>query len=71
MDIRHFRYFLAVAQQRNFTRAAEVLGIAPPTLSRQVQDLEAELGVRLFVREQRQVSLTQAGEALLPRPRPR
>ena len=66
MDIRHFRYFLAVAQQRNFTRAAEVLGIAPPTLSRQVQDLEAELGVRLFVREQRQVSLTQAGEALLP-----
>ena len=66
MDIRHFRYFLAVAHQRNFTRAAEVLGIAPPTLSRQVQDLETELGVRLFVREQRQVSLTQAGQALLP-----
>ena len=66
MDIRHFRYFLAVAQHCNFTRAAEVLGIAPPTLSRQIQDLENALGVRLFVREQRQVSLTEAGLALLP-----
>lgn len=66
MDIRHFRYFLAVAQQRNFTRAAEVLGIAPPTLSRQIQDLETVLGVRLFIRQQRQVSLTEAGQALLP-----
>ncbi|WP_019408153.1 LysR family transcriptional regulator [Pseudomonas psychrophila] len=66
MDIRHFRYFLAVAQHCNFTRAAEVLGIAPPTLSRQIQDLENALGVRLFVREQRQVSLTEAGHALLP-----
>ena len=71
MDIRHFRYFLAVAQQRNFTRAAEVLGIAPPTLSRQVQDLEAELGVRLFVREQRQVSLTRPARRYCLRPRPR
>lgn len=66
MDIRHFRYFLAVAQQRNFTRAAETLGIAPPTLTRQIQDLEHALGVRLFVREQRQVRLTEAGLALLP-----
>lgn len=66
MDIRHFRYFLAVAQHCNFTRAAEVLGIAPPTLSRQIQDLENALGVRLFVREQRQVSLTEAGQALVP-----
>jgi len=66
MDIRHFRYFLAVARQGNFTRAAEVLGIAPPTLTRQIQDLEAALGVRLFVRQQRQVSLTEAGQALLP-----
>ena len=66
MEIRHFRYFLAVAQHCNFTRAAEVLGIAPPTLSRQIQDLENALGVRLFVREQRQVSLTEAGQALLP-----
>ena len=66
MDIRHFRYFLAVARQGNFTRAAEVLGIAPPTLTRQIQDLESALGVRLFVRQQRQVSLTEAGRALLP-----
>lgn len=66
MDIRHFRYFLAVAQQRHFSRAADVLGIAPPTLSRQIQDLETALGVRLFIRQQRQVSLTEAGQALLP-----
>ena len=66
MEIRHFRYFLAVARQRNFTRAAEQLGIAPPTLSRQIQDMETTLGTRLFVREQRQVSLTEAGLALLP-----
>ncbi|MDR9752560.1 LysR substrate-binding domain-containing protein [Pseudomonas sp. SZMC_28357] len=65
MDIRHFRYFLAVARQRNFTRAAEQLGIAPPTLSRQIQDLENELGTRLFLRQQRDVSLTEAGAALL------
>lgn len=66
MEIRHFRYFLAVARQRHFTRAAADLGIAPPTLSRQIQDLEAALGVRLFIREQRQVRLTEAGQALLP-----
>ncbi|MGY2255537.1 LysR family transcriptional regulator [Pseudomonas reactans] len=65
MDIRHFRYFLAVARQRNFTRAAEQLGIAPPTLSRQIQDMEAVLGTRLFIRQQREVSLTEAGAALL------
>jgi DNA-binding transcriptional LysR family regulator len=65
MDIRHFRYFLAVARQRNFTRAAEHLGIAPPTLSRQIQDMEAALGTRLFIRQQREVSLTEAGAALL------
>ena len=66
MDIRHFRYFLAVARQRNFTRAAEQLGIAPPTLSRQIQDMESELGTRLFNRHQRDVSLTEAGVALMP-----
>lgn len=65
MDIRHFRYFLAVARQRNFTRAAEQLGIAPPTLSRQIQDMETELGTRLFLRQQRDVSLTEAGAALM------
>lgn len=65
MEIRHFRYFLAVARQRSFTRAAEQLGIAPPTLSRQIQDMEASLGTRLFIRQQREVSLTEAGAALL------
>ena len=65
MDIRHFRYFLAVARQRNFTRAAEQLGIAPPTLTRQIQDMENELGTRLFVRQTREVSLTEAGAALV------
>lgn len=65
MDIRHFRYFLAVARHGNFTRAAEQLGIAPPTLTRQIQDMENELGTRLFVRQTREVSLTEAGTALL------
>ncbi|WP_130903424.1 MULTISPECIES: LysR family transcriptional regulator [unclassified Pseudomonas] len=65
MDIRHFRYFLAVARHRNFTRAAEQLGIAPPTLTRQIQDMEAELGARLFFRQSRDVSLTEAGAALV------
>jgi len=66
MEIRHFRYFLAVARQCNFTRAAEQLDIAPPTLSRQIQDMETALGTRLFLRGQREVSLTEAGAALLP-----
>lgn len=65
MDIRHFRYFLAVARHGNFTRAAEQLGIAPPTLTRQIQDMESELGTRLFVRQTREVSLTEAGAALM------
>ena len=64
MEIRHFRYFLAVAKHCHFTRAAEQLGIAPPTLTRQIQDLESALGTRLFVREQREVRLTDAGRAL-------
>ncbi|MFJ3486057.1 LysR family transcriptional regulator [Pseudomonas sp. NPDC090202] len=64
MEIRHFRYFLAVARHRHFTRAAEQLGIAPPTLTRQIQDLENALGTRLFVRETREVRLTEAGRAL-------
>ncbi|MGE7993449.1 LysR family transcriptional regulator [Pseudomonas sp. NPDC089554] len=64
MEIRHFRYFLSVARHGHFTRAAEQLGIAPPTLSRQIQDMEKELGVRLFQRSQREVRLTAAGEAL-------
>ncbi|WP_194792311.1 LysR family transcriptional regulator [Pseudomonas sp. UFMG81] len=64
MEIRHFRYFLSVARHGHFTRAAEQLGIAPATLSRQIQDMEKELGVLLFQRSQREVRLTAAGEAL-------
>jgi DNA-binding transcriptional LysR family regulator len=65
MDLKQMRYFLAVAEERNFTRAAERLHMAQPPLTRQIQALEEDIGAPLFVRTARGVTLTEAGNALL------
>jgi DNA-binding transcriptional LysR family regulator len=65
MELRHLRYFVAVAEALSFTKAAEKLHTAQPSLTRQIKDLEEELGVRLLNRTKQQVSLTDEGRSFL------
>jgi DNA-binding transcriptional LysR family regulator len=65
MKLRHLEYFVAAAEELNFTHAAGRLHVSQPPFSKQIQDLEGELGVNLFQRERKGVALTAAGKAFL------
>ena len=69
IELRHLRYFLAVAETAHFTRAAVKLNVTQPTLSHQIRELEGQLSLQLFDRIGRGVKLTAAGETLLPHAR--
>src|SRR5947207_195618 len=69
MELRQLAYFLAIAEERNFTRAAQRIPIAQPAISQQIGRLEAEFSEKLFIRDRRAIRLTPAGQALLPHAR--
>ena len=67
MDLRVLRYFVVTAQEANITRAAEKLNISQPPLSKQIRELEDELGVELFIRGKRPLRITEEGRKLYRR----
>jgi DNA-binding transcriptional LysR family regulator len=69
MELRQLRYFIAVAEELSFSRAVEKLHVSQPPLSRQIRDLEAELGVKLLDRNRQGVRLTRLGKGILAKAR--
>src|ERR1700716_2028403 len=65
MELRHLRYFVAVGEEQHYGRAAQRLRVAQPALSRQIQDLEEEIGFKLFDRQPRGVKISAAGKRFM------